>query len=99
MNRDTRCALLSTLSSSTSPPPTPIHEQQRPKVVWRLLCVTHFLCTGDHRTDTRDSFFQRLQVFLARVPQYSWIGIVIIMPQHVADSGDSAPRDMPLIIL
>src|SRR3984885_7995489 len=54
---------------------------------------------GDSGTDAHDRILQRLQVLLASFPEDGWIGIVVIVPQNVTDTGDCAPRDLRFSIL
>ena len=65
-----------------------------------LLCIIPVsLGAGDDCANTHDRVFQRHQVLLAGIPENSWVGIVVIVPENIADTGDCAPGDVRFINL
>jgi hypothetical protein len=65
-----------------------------------LPCIIRvFLGAGDDCTNTHDRVFQRHQILLAGIPENGWVGIVVIVPKNVADTGDCAPGDVRFINL
>ncbi len=39
---------------------------------------------GDERADPRNRLFERVQVLIAGIPENGWIGIVVVVPKHIA---------------
>ena len=78
--------------------PTPSHVRiatsRRPNLRHSPLPLISAI-TGPMRTTASFSGFKS---FL-QVSQNGWIGLVVIVPQNVADAGDCTPRDVRLIFL
>jgi hypothetical protein len=46
-----------------------------------------------------DGVLERLQVLATGIPQDGRIGLVIVVPENVADAGNCSPRDVRLVLL
>ena len=50
-------------------------------------------------TDSLDGGLEPLHVLFARIPQDCGIGLMVIVPENVADAGDGSPRDLRFVFL
>ena len=50
-------------------------------------------------TDTFDGGLERLHVLFTGIPQNCGIGLMVIVPQNIADAGDCSPRNLRFVFL